>query len=159
MPEGSAVDKDGNPTTDPNAAVSLLPFGLHKGYGLSLINEIVGALIGASLPTLRGRETGSGEKSSTNFYFQVIHPDAMGSGLFAKGRSQQDNIKAVLDDILGHGNETCLLPGQIEAEAAQKTEQAGGLLFSEAEINSFNEIADECGQPRWKLESLQTFKG
>src|SRR5207253_3091405 len=55
LPPLAAVDKDGNPTTDPNQATSLLPFGAHKGYGLSLINEIVGGFIGGSLPTIRNR--------------------------------------------------------------------------------------------------------
>ena len=147
LPVGAAVDADGNPTTDPDAAVSLLPFGAHKGYGLSLINELFAALIGGSLPTIRGREVEESEKSSTNFYFQVIHPEAINAGLFAKGRSQKENIKFVLDDILGHGNENCLLPGQIEADAARQTAAAGGLLFTETEIESFNEIARECGRP------------
>ena len=145
LPPNAAVDAHGNPTTDPNEAVSLLPFGAHKGYGLALINELVAALIGGSLPTLRGRPVPEGEKSSAAFYFQVIHPDAMGSGLFAKGRTQSENLKVILDDILGHGNENCLLPGQIEAEAAAKSAAAGGLLFTSAEIESFNELASESG--------------
>lgn len=157
LPPNAAVDADGNPTTDPNAAVSLLPFGAHKGYGLCLINELMGALIGSSLPTLRGREVQDGEKSSAAFYFQVIHPDALGSGLFAKGREQKENLKVVLDDILSGPNSNCLWPGQIEAEAAALTNAANGLLFSAAEINSFNEIASECGHTEWDLESLQQF--
>ena len=157
LPEGAAVDADGNPTTDPNQAASLLPFGAHKGYGLCLINELVAALIGGSLPTIRGRKAETDEKSSANFYFQVIHPEAMNGGLFAKGRTQQENIKAVLADILGHGNENCLLPGEVEARAARQTEAAGGLLFTEAEIESFGEIARECGHPEWNLDSLETF--
>lgn len=159
LPEGAAVDADGNPTTDPDKAVSLLPFGAHKGYGLSLLNELVAALIGGSLPTIRGRQVEEGEKSSTNFYFQVIHPDAMNAGMFAKGRSQKENIKLVLDDILAHGNENCLLPGQVEANAAIQTAAAGGLLFTEAEIKSFNDIAGECGRPAWNLDSLKAFTG
>ncbi|MEL7497335.1 MAG: Ldh family oxidoreductase [Planctomycetota bacterium] len=154
LPPGAAVDAKGEPTDDPNLAVSLLPFGAHKGYGLSLINELVAALIGGSLPTLRGREVKQDDKSSTNFYFQVIHPEALDAGLFACGRDQQTNIKAVLEDILGHGNESCLLPGQIEANAARETEAAGGLLFSLAEIESFNEIAHECGMPPWDVNAL-----
>src|SRR3984957_15704382 len=80
LPPMAAVDKDGNPTTDPNAAVSLLPFGAHKGYGLSLINEIVGAFIGGSLPTLRSRWAEDGDKHTCAFFFQVIHPDALSAG-------------------------------------------------------------------------------
>ena len=156
LPPMAAVDKDGNPTTDPNAAVSLLPFGAHKGYGLSLINEIVAGFIGGSLPTLRSRWADDGDKHTCAFYFQVIHPDAISGGAFAKGRSQSENVKAVLQDVLGHGNESCIVPGQIEAEWAKKCAAAGGLLFSRAEIEAFNEIAAEAGQPAWDLAALRT---
>ena len=156
LPEGVAVDADGNPTTDPGAAVSLLPFGEHKGYGLSLINELFAALIGGSLPSIRGHQVEQGEKSSTTFYFQVIHPEAMNAGLFAKGRSQQENIKLVVDDILGHGNDHCLLPGQIEADAARQSKTAGGLLFTAPEIESFNDIARECGRPALEANKCPT---
>lgn len=157
LPEGAAVDANGIATTDPSEAVSLLPFGAHKGYGLMLINELVAAYIGGSTPTLRGLPVPEGEKSSAAFYFQVIHPDAMNAGLFAEGRNQAQNVKAVMDDILGHGNENCLWPGQLEAEAANQTEAAGGLLFTAAELESFAEIAEECGHPVWDLDSLETY--
>ena len=133
-----------------------MPFGAHKGYGLSLINEIVGGFIGGSLPTIRSREIPEGEKRTPAFYFQVIHPDAVNGGAFAKGRNQSENVKAVIDDILGHGNENCLLPGQLEAQWAKRVEQAGGLLFSTAEIDAFNEIAEECGESPWSLSDFQS---
>ena len=80
----------------------------------------------------------------------------MNAGAFAKGRSQSDNIKAVIDDILGHGNENCLLPGQIEAEAAARcATNAGGLLFSEAEIDAFNELAKEARKAHWKVSDFK----
>ena len=149
LPPDAAVDASGQPTTDPARVAALLPFGAHKGYGLSLINEMVAALIGGSLPTLRSRPIPDGEKRTCCFYFSVIHPDALGSGLFARGRSQQENLKAVLADVFGHGNEGCTLPGQPEARAAAASDAAGGLLFSAAEISEFNAIAKECGQPPW----------
>jgi ureidoglycolate dehydrogenase (NAD+) len=154
LPPNAAVDADGNPTTDANAAVALLPFGAHKGYGLSLINEIVAGLIGGSLPTLRSRPVPDGEKRTCCFYFQVVHPDAVSGGAFAAGRDQAANVKAVIDDVLGHGNENCMLPGQLEANAAARTAKAGGLLFSSAEIEGFNELATECSLPKWDLTSL-----
>jgi len=150
LPPLAALDRAGNPTVDPHQAVSLLPFGAHKGYGLSLIDEIVGAFIGGSLPTLRSRWDGeASEKHTCCFFFQAIHPDAVSAGAFAKGRSQPANIRAVIGDILGHGNEKCLLPGQLEADWARKTQAAGGLLFTEAEVEAFNELAAEAGSPRW----------
>jgi LDH2 family malate/lactate/ureidoglycolate dehydrogenase len=156
LPPMAAVDKDGKPTSDPNAAVSLLPFGAHKGYGLSLINEIVAGFIGGSLPTLRSRWADDGDKHTCAFFFQVIHPDAINGGAFAKGRTQAQNVKAVLADVLGHGNESCVIPGQIEAEWAKKCAAADGLLFSKAEIEAFNEIAAEAKQPVWDLAALRT---
>ena len=159
LPPNAAVDKDGNATMDANEAEALLPFGAHKGYGLSLINELVGALIGGSLPTIRSRELSDPEEKRTPcFYFQVIHPDAISGGAFAKGRNQSDNIKAVIEDILGHGNENCLLPGQIEAGAAARSENNNGLLFSTAELDAFDEIATECGAPTWDRSQFPASK-
>jgi LDH2 family malate/lactate/ureidoglycolate dehydrogenase len=86
----------------------------------------------------------------------VIHPDAISGGAFAKGRNQKQNVKAVIDDVLGHGNEKAMLPGQLEAEFAQKTAAAGGLLFTKAEVEAFNELATEAKQPVWKLDSFKT---
>jgi ureidoglycolate dehydrogenase (NAD+) len=156
LPPNAAVDADGNATDDPNKVSALLPFGAHKGYGLSLINELVAGFIGGSLPTLRCREIPVGEKRTPNFYFSVIHPDAINSGAFAAGRNQAQNVKAVIDDILGHGNESCMLPGQPEANFAKKTAEASGLLFTQAELNEFNELADAIGEP--KLESKGTIE-
>ena len=167
LPPGAAVDANGQPTTDPHAAQWLLPFGAHKGYGLSLLIEVFGALIGGSLPTLRGggahpdivgKPLPDGEKRTSSFYFQVIHPDAISSGLFAKHRDQAANIKAVLDDILARGNESCLLPGQPEAQNAQHTQQAGGLLFTEAEIAALNELAEECGAEKIDASKLPIYE-
>ena len=156
LPPGAAVDKDGRPTTDPSAVAALLPFGQHKGYALCLLNEIHAAFIGGSLPTLRGRPAlaPDGEKTATTFFFQAIHPDAMSGRHFALGRSQSDNLKAVLDDILGHGNQDSLLPGQIEADFRTRSDAAGGLLFTPAEIAEFNEINHDLGHPAWDPASL-----
>jgi len=156
LPPGSAVDKDGNQTTDPDKVAALLPFGGHKGYGLSLIDELVGAFIGGSLPTIRGRHADDGDKHTSSFFFQCVKPEAMNAGAFAKHRSQAENVKTVIRDILGHRNEKCLLPGQPEAQAGELTKKHGGLLFTKAEVEAFNEIAKESGEKPWDLTSFKT---
>ena len=48
LPEGVLIDKDGNPTTDPNtwdAGGALLPAAGHKGYSLALAIEFLGGII------------------------------------------------------------------------------------------------------------------
>ncbi|QFU90467.1 Ldh family oxidoreductase [Amycolatopsis sp. YIM 10] len=61
VPEGLVLDRDGRATTDPGdfyTGGALLPFGGHKGYGLSVLIEIVGGLISGtgigSMPGYRG---------------------------------------------------------------------------------------------------------
>ncbi|MFT3987031.1 Ldh family oxidoreductase [Aestuariivirga sp.] len=52
LPEGLAIDTNGNPVTDPSKVAdgALLPFGGAKGYGLSLLVEILsGVLTGAGI--------------------------------------------------------------------------------------------------------------
>lgn len=48
LPPGTGVDRDGNPTTDPNAVLdggALLPFGGHKGSSIAMMIEIMGAAL------------------------------------------------------------------------------------------------------------------
>jgi L-2-hydroxycarboxylate dehydrogenase (NAD+) len=141
------VDADGRETLDPARVAALLPFGAHKGYGLSLLDELLAALIGGSLPTLRSRPQSAppGEKTTPCFFFQVIHPRAIECGAFAAGRSQTENVRAVVQDILGHGNERCLLPGQLEHQAALRSARAKGLIFTDAEVAGLSRIAAEAG--------------
>ncbi|MCC5829775.1 MAG: Ldh family oxidoreductase [Phycisphaeraceae bacterium] len=148
LPPDSAVDEQGNPTTDPAKVKALLPFGAHKGYGLSLINELVAALIGGSLPTIRSRPelAAEDEKTTPAFFFQVIHPDALDCGMFAQKRKQAANVRAVIEDVLGHGNQDsgrCILPGEIEHRYAMRCEESGGLIFTDAEVAEFKKIADQ----------------
>ncbi|MFG6611906.1 Ldh family oxidoreductase [Sulfitobacter sp. 1A12057] len=45
LPEGWAIDAEGNPTTDPDAALqgAMLPFGGHKGSAISMMVELMAA--------------------------------------------------------------------------------------------------------------------
>lgn len=156
LPPNAAVDAQGATTTDPSKVAALLPFGEHKGYGMALLNELFSAVIGGSLPTLRCESSlPEGEKGTPTYYFQVIHPEAISTGAFARGRDLAANLKAVVADVLGHGNEGCMLPGQPEHEFAQRSKRAGGLLFTEAELREFNELARECELPEWDIACLR----
>lgn len=148
LPNCAAVDKDGKYTTNPKDVAALVPFGAHKGYGLALIDELYAAFTGGSVPTLRNRwdaKTADGEKQTCTFYFQCQKLDAFSCGSFAQGRDQMENIKAVIADVIGHGNEGCMLPGQIEANSAKLCKEHGGLLFSDAEVAELKGMAQAHG--------------
>ena len=53
------------------------------------------------------------------------------------GRTQAENVKAVLADIKGHGNDGSIFPGELEARAYAESERVGGLVFTAAEWAAF----------------------
>ncbi len=69
IPEGWALDKDGNVTTDPTAVGALLPFGGPKGSGLALMFEcLTGVMSGNPKlgPFLQGREEKPAEEKKSD---------------------------------------------------------------------------------------------
>ncbi|HZY67602.1 MAG TPA: Ldh family oxidoreductase [Devosia sp.] len=51
LPPGTGIDREGNPTTDPDAVLeggALLPFGGHKGSSIAMMIEIMGAALAGS---------------------------------------------------------------------------------------------------------------
>ena len=74
---------------------------------------------------------------------------ARGGAGFACGRTQAENVAAVLDDVMAHGNAAAgaLLPGALEARAAAASAAAGGLLLSAAELQEMEAIARAAGAP------------
>jgi len=119
---------------------------------MGLIDEIMAAFIGGSIPTVRGTYANQkGEKYATSFFFQVIRPEALSGGAFAHGRSQMENVKAVLDDILGHGNTKSQFPGVNLSKAKALAEKYQALLFTKAEVEQLQKIARQSGITPWDL--------
>jgi len=48
IPKDWGVDKNGNPSSNPNDVVSLLPFGGPKGYGLAMVVDILSGIMTGS---------------------------------------------------------------------------------------------------------------
>lgn len=71
LPEGTAVDAAGEPTLDAAAALlgGFLPFGGHKGYGLSLAAQLFGVLSGAA--------RAHGELADYAFFLLAFTPDLL----------------------------------------------------------------------------------
>lgn len=107
IPEGWAVDKDGNPTTDASAAMSgsLLPMGDAKGAALVMMVEILAATLTGSN---HGFEASSffddkGGPPHIGQFFVVIDPAGFSGGAFS------DRLSVLLEAILGQ--EGTRLPG------------------------------------------------
>lgn len=86
LPPGVAVDPEGNPTVDPKLVFeggALLPFGGHKGLGLSMFIELLcGSLAGsAAAPVASGGDWGH--------VFFGLSVDATGDGAEIRRRAQE----------------------------------------------------------------------
>ena len=81
LPEGWALDENGQPTTDPDAGMRglVLPMAGFKGYGIAMLIDILaGAVSGAAYLNKVGRfysEDGAG--MNIGFYLTVIDPHAV----------------------------------------------------------------------------------
>jgi LDH2 family malate/lactate/ureidoglycolate dehydrogenase len=71
LPEGVGFDENGLPTRDAAATLrgGVIPFGGHKGYGLSFAVQALGLLAGAQLAR--------GEVQDYGFLFWVVDPNVM----------------------------------------------------------------------------------
>lgn len=88
IPLGWAVDADGNPTTDPDAALagSLVSAGGYKGYGLGLLVELLaagltGGRLSIDVPPLK---TPEGPPHDLGQFYVVIDPSGYSGDVFAE---------------------------------------------------------------------------
>ena len=88
IPEGWAVDAEGQPTTDPEAAIggSLLPLGGEKGFALALLVEVLsGVLASAAVgPEVVGTFAPAERESNVGHCFIAIDPEALVPGFIAR---------------------------------------------------------------------------
>jgi L-2-hydroxycarboxylate dehydrogenase (NAD+) len=111
LPEGAALDKDGAPTTDAQAALTgaLTPFGGAKGYGLALVVELLGGLLaGSGTGELRNPD-GTGRLWGA--LIMVLDPAAFGDvAEFKRGATQY--LAGVKNSRRAPGFADILIPGE-----------------------------------------------
>jgi ureidoglycolate dehydrogenase (NAD+) len=125
IPAGWAVDDKGNPTTDPNAAKSLFPFGGAKGYGINIMVEaLTGLMIGGVFGPHLTKMYGDLEKSRdlSNFIL-VIDPAVFGGEAYLE--TTQRMIDELHNQAPAEGFERVMIPGEIENRTMQKSRRDG----------------------------------
>lgn len=146
LPDGWAMDKDGNPTNDPQEAINglLMPVGGHKGVGLALMIDIIlGTLSGGTYSRAICANTVTDRAQHIAHLFFVMNPD------FYMSREGLDaNIEQYVADFKNVRKKNdvpeLLLPGELEWKKAQER-MANGIPVSTAIINELNAYADKIG--------------
>jgi len=119
IPEGWAVDKHGRPTTDAAEAMRgfLVPFGGHKGSGLSMAVDILaGVIAGAGFLTgIASWTEQPKEPQRAGHFFLLIDPERLvGAGAFAGSMARfRDSVRSTRP---ADPASPVLLPGQREQE-------------------------------------------
>ena len=132
LPEGIAFDADGNPTRDANAALQggWVPFGGHKGYGLSFAVQALGLLAGAALA--------HGKVQDYGFLLFVLDPKLMLPGGEFPGQMAElvDKIKAT---PRRPGVDEIRIPSEraFRERVRRRTE---GLVFDRKVVESLNAL-------------------
>ena len=125
IPTGWAVDRSGEPTTDPDAALdgALLTFGGYKGSALSTMIELLaGPLIG-DLTSLESKEHDAGA-NVTSFHGELIIAFDLKAFQGENAASQTLGAERLFDAIVDQG---ARLPSQRRYEARAKNRAAGSV--------------------------------
>ena len=147
IPEGWAIDKDGNPTTDSKKANEglVLPMAGAKGSALAFMVEILsgvmtGALIGPDLPLMYADK---GAPQQVGHFFLAFRPD-----LFM----DMDEFKQRMDETLARvravepapGFTQVYAPGDVELAKAEANSKAG-IPVPPGMQKEFGELAERYG--------------
>ena len=155
VPEGSLIDAQGNPTTDPSvmfddAGGALTTFGDHKGFGLALLGDILGGSFSGGGAYLPEREV---PLSITNNMLAIlIDPDVFGMAQ-AFGVDMDRYTDWVKASPPAPGVDAVQLPGDPERRSAQDR-QANGIFVDAGTRAQLVETATRAGVPQDQIDAL-----
>lgn len=130
LPDGVAIDKNGNPTNDPQAAMegAMLTFGGYKGSALSIMIELLAGPLIDDLTSLESLEYDDGVAGAP-YHGEIIL--AFDPDQFSGGRAAQNDARAerLFADITEQG---ARLPSQRRYAARARNKARGYVEISKA---------------------------
>jgi LDH2 family malate/lactate/ureidoglycolate dehydrogenase len=149
IPEGWALDAEGRPTTDADAALAgtVLAMAGHKGYALALMVEVLsGVLAGAAVgPDIGSMYKHLDREQNVGHFFCLMDIDA-----FMDAAEFRSRIDAMIDRIKGcrtrPGIEEILVPGERSARTAERCRREG-VTVDAATLAELKELSVKLGVP------------
>lgn len=146
IPLGWAIDPDGNPTTDPKAALlgAVLPFGGPKGSAMALLVDVFsGVLSGANYGRYLRTLEDTADRQNLGHFFLAIDPAWL---------MPIDEFYERIDDLIGQlkatppapGFEKVLAPGEIEYANLERARTTGVELEDEV-LEQLQALSDQLG--------------
>ena len=143
LPEGIAIDPAGTPITDPNKVGdgALLPFGGAKGYGLSLMIEVLSSVL-----------TGAMSSSSVNSMFNNFSESGRNGHFFLALDIEHfmpldqyfDRMEFLIDEVkaaaINSGD--VMIPGETRWQVYEQS-LAEGVQLDAATVKALDSLADQ----------------
>ena len=158
LPEGWAVDENGNPCTDSKRVLDniiakrgggILPLGgseeetgSHKGYGFGMMCEIFTAILSGGQTSnhhVRVEKKGAGSCHA----FIVIDPAAFGDAAEIKANMSR-LMQELRDSAKADGKDCIYVHGDKEALAQKETEKSG-IIMKDKTLDELKKIAEDLG--------------
>jgi LDH2 family malate/lactate/ureidoglycolate dehydrogenase len=150
IPAGYALDAEGQPTTDPQAALDggvLLPIGTYKGSGIAMLMEILGGVIsGAAYAGGVGSQFLDYDRpQDVGHLFLAMRPDLFVSG--EEYRARMDHlVERVHANPPAAGFSEVVLPGELEARLEAERRRSG-VRYHRREFAALEAEATKAGLP------------
>ncbi|MBA7476442.1 putative oxidoreductase YjmC [subsurface metagenome] len=148
IPEGWAVDMDGNPITEvAKATGGILPLGgipqlgSYKGFGLTVLVDILCSTLSGGL-SIPERESGPGTVGKANHFFGALRIDGFMPADEFKERMDA-MIKAHHELPKALGIDRIYLAGEVEQETERQ--RSHGIPLHPKVVDSLHEVAKELG--------------
>ncbi|PID30743.1 hypothetical protein CSA80_04190 [Candidatus Saccharibacteria bacterium] len=145
LPEGVAVNAEGDPTTNPNEVMkngkgenvggAIKPFAGHKGYGLSLFVQLMGSAF-----SLAG-VAGANEEDGAGTFILAIDP-----GLFAGKAEYMKRARQMVDQIKSAkpiAGQEVVMPSECGDRRAKKAEESGEIEIADGVWNELCRFVGE----------------
>ena len=152
MPDHWALTPEGARTTDPRAAMRgpLLPIGDYKGYGLSLVTDILTGVLTGSLF--------GGQVFQDDLDYDVAHTMiAVSTDAFMQRAHFEERLEALIAEVLTappiDPDRPVQLPGEAEQRRARRRLRLGVPVDGRT-VAGLRELAAELGVP-WSLRPVQ----
>ncbi|SDF36874.1 Ldh family oxidoreductase [Sporomusa acidovorans] len=146
IPLGWALTADGEPTTDPQAAIDgiIAPMAGHKGYAIGVMMDVLaGAMSGSKWGPKVNGPYHYDKKSGAGHFMIAMNIEAF-RPLAAFNADIEEMIATIKSVPLAKGNEEVFYPGELEARNDVKNRQAG-LFFPADTIADLQKVAGELG--------------
>ena len=156
VPEHSLVDRNGLETTDASVIFSkdgggaMQPFGLHKGYGLMVMCELLGGALGGNFTMQPGNQRAGA--TLNNMLSIILDPSAVGD-LAAYDAELTAMIDYIYASKAAEGVEKVLIPGDPERQslAARST---NGIDIDDNSWQDITNAANAAGLSTDDIEAL-----